>query len=125
MERLADLTDGKTYTVHDSDTSYAFSDAFDGALTYQPSILNTNLRFKLYERKIALVTKRIIEGEFLVDQTVGRNLVFTIFDVQRPSLIASIQLVSPDGKEFNQVEFDSTAAYIFVDLAKVWRDLII
>lgn len=121
LEHLAALSDGKTYFIHDSDTSYAFNDAFQGALTFQPNISDSNLYFKLYEQKVKAVVPRVINGEFIVDNTVGRNLIFSVFDVEKQSLITNIRLSSPDGEEFNKMEFDSNTAVVFVKLAKVYK----
>lgn len=48
IEKLADLTDGKSYFVRDEDTSEALNEAFLGAMTYQSAISSsTDLQIKV------------------------------------------------------------------------------
>ena len=120
LESLAEKTDGKTYYVCDKSTSAAFHEAYMGALTYQPSISDGDLQFKLYESKIASVRPRTYIGYFDVDSTVGRNLKLSVFNVGKKSLIGFLKLSGPNKKAADNFVYDSdTSASVTVSLAEV------
>lgn len=48
IEYLADMTDGKSYFVHDDDTSEALGEAFQCALTYQSTISAEDMHIKVH-----------------------------------------------------------------------------
>lgn len=120
MESLADKTDGKTYFVCDKGTSAAFHEAFMGALTYQPSVSDSDLHFKLFEAKIVYVRPRKHIGYFDIDDAVGRNLKLSVYNVEKKSLIRSIELLGPDGRVFDNIEFESSTAFVTVQFAEVF-----
>lgn len=122
LERLADLTDGKTYFVQDSDTTQSYKDAFEFALTFQPNIQQNDLYFKLYEKKVKTEKVHRVHGTFNVDNTIGRNLMLSVVDIRDDSLLVSAKLIAPNGLIFDEIEFvDSNAAFVVVELAQPGR----
>lgn len=124
IENLADITDGKAYFVNDLDASETLHEAFMGALTYQSSISNGDLQFKLYEKQISLDEIGVLEAEFNVDPTLGRNLKLSVFNLESRESVLAMVLVGPEDQAADtEIDFDTTTASVKVDLAKVVYNL--
>jgi hypothetical protein len=115
---LADVTGGKSYYIKDGDSSEAIQQAFTGACTYQSRVKNDDLKFKLFESTAAL-NSTSIEGCFDVDDTVGRNLVLSVFNLDDRNSLESMQLSGPTNEIYDQIDFDTSTATVTVALAKV------
>ncbi|XP_046655991.1 calcium-activated chloride channel regulator 4-like isoform X2 [Daphnia pulicaria] len=120
IERLADVTGGKSYYIKDGDSSEAIQQAFTGACTYQSRVKNDDLKFKLFE-STAASNSTSIEGCFDVDDTVGRNLVLSVFNLDDRNSLESMQLSGPTNEIYDQIDFDTSTATVTVALAKVGR----
>lgn len=140
---MADLTDGKSYFVRDEDTSEKINEAFLQALTYQPAVtastglyvkvifafsiprsneidqINFLLVSQLYDQIVMADEPRHVEGQFEVDLSVGSNLRLIVFGLGKKSSIGSMKLTGPDGQSADRVEYDGSAAFVKIDLAKV------
>ncbi|XP_057365305.1 calcium-activated chloride channel regulator 4-like [Daphnia carinata] len=122
IEQLADLTDGKSYFINDDDTSEALQQAFSGAYTYQSNVHSSDLKFKLYEATVeASKFKMNINGNFVVDPTVGRNLKLSIFNLEKLTNLQSVELTAPDGNVISKLDYETTTASVTADLAMIGR----
>lgn len=118
IEMLAELTDGKSYFVHDWHNHDALRDAFVGALTYQTSI-GGDLHVKLLEAPLAKSSHSYMK-EFVVDPTIGRQLRLSVIGLQNLADLESIELTKPDGKVANTTaKVDGNTPYIQIDAAEV------
>ena len=116
---MAELTDGKSYFVNDESTASAVQDAFLGALTYQSSISNEDLKFKLVDKRIP-VEQKMIDLEFDVDYAVGRNLKLNLFNLTGPGAVKSVQLVGPNSQKIDEIKTENNVAVVSTDLAEVF-----
>jgi calcium-activated chloride channel regulator 4 len=122
---LADVTGGKSYFIKDDDSSEALQQAFVGASTYQSTVKNEDLIFKLFEKELtASVDQTDLTDEFVVDDTVGRNLKLSVFNLDDEMSVESVELTGPDGDVVNNFVFDTTTATLTVELAKVNNTII-
>ncbi|KAI9559824.1 hypothetical protein GHT06_013831 [Daphnia sinensis] len=122
IENLADLTDGKSYFIHDDDSSEALEQAFLGACTQQWNVQNSELKFKLFEEKVEANKVTNVEGSFNVDPMVGHNLKLTVFNLEKQTNLESMHLVDPQGNVFSSFEWQgTTAASVTVNLAKMGK----
>ncbi|KAK4030134.1 Uncharacterized protein APZ42_033003 [Daphnia magna] len=122
IEYLADLTDGKSYFIHDEDTSEALEQAFFGASTQQWNVQNSELKFKLLELRLEANKALGIEGSFNVDPSVGQNLKLTVFNLEKQTNLDSMELMDPEGNVVTNVEqHGTTTASVTVPLAKIGR----
>ncbi|KAI9559825.1 hypothetical protein GHT06_013832 [Daphnia sinensis] len=122
IETLADLTDGKSYFIHDDDTSEALEQAFIGACTYQSSVNSADMQFKVFEKTApADQSTTDINGGFDVDPTVGRNLKLSVFNLEKLANLESIELTAPDGNVISKIDYATTTASVTVDLAMIGR----
>ena len=117
IERLADVTGGKSYFIKDDDSSEALQQAFMGACTYQSRVKNNDMIFKLFDKSFELKTS--LEDEVEVDPTVGRNLKLSVFNLDNRDGVESIELTGPDGVVVNNFQFDTSTATVTVELAQV------
>ena len=58
-----------------------------------------------------------------VDQTVGRNLKLSVFNLENEESLESIELKGPDGDITNNFDFDTNTATVTVALARVQQSL--
>jgi hypothetical protein len=122
---LADVTGGKSYFIKDDDSSEALQQAFVGASTYQSTVKNEDLIFKLFEKDLTAGGGQTdLTDDFDVDETVGRNLKLSVFNLDNKKSVKSIELTGPDGNVVNNFVFDTTTATLTVDLAKVNNTII-
>ncbi|EFX71592.1 hypothetical protein DAPPUDRAFT_326968 [Daphnia pulex] len=120
VEHLADVTGGKSYFIKDDDSSEALQQAFVGASTYQSTVKNEDLIFKLFEKELtASGDQTDLTDEFDVDETVGRNLKLSVFNLDDEMSVESVELTGPDGDVVNNFVFDTTTATLTVELAKI------
>jgi calcium-activated chloride channel regulator 3/4 len=120
LEDLARKTEGKSYFVRDADGEAALQDAFLSASTFQSSVQNEDLTFKLFEKDfLTSAAQTDLVDEFDVDSTVGRNLKLRVFDLVNKKSVKSIELTGPDGDVVNNFVFDASTATLTVDLAEV------
>ena len=120
LEDLARKTEGKSYFVKDEDGGAALQEAFLGASTFQSSVHNEDLIFKLFEKDLTAGGGQAdLTDDFDVDETVGRNLKLSVFNLDNKKSVKSIELTGPDGDVVNNFVFDTTTAILTVDLAKV------
>ena len=119
IETLADLTDGKSYFVRDEDTSEALNEAFQSAITYQSAVSADKVHVKLYETMIRADRQGVVDGQFKVDPTVGRQLKMTLFNLDKTALVGSMELTGPNGQKADTIAVDGTTASVTVDLAQV------
>jgi len=89
-----------------------------GACTYQSRVRNNDLKFKLFE---TTSVERRIEGCFDVDDTVGRNLILSAFNLDFRNSVESMQLTGPNNDVYDQIDFDTSTATVTVALAKVFK----
>lgn len=120
IEKLAELTDGKSYYINDEATSAAVHDAFLGALTYQPNIVNSDIQFKLFDKRVDPKGRKFFDFEFEVDLTVGRNLKLSVYNLIDRNALLGLKLIGPNGQEEDKIKFDSVTASITIDSANVW-----
>ena len=91
-----------------------------GALTYQSSISNGDLHFKLYEKTVDIAKSDVVEAKFNVDPTLGRNLKLSVFNLDSDKSVLTMVLVGPEDQAADtKFDFDTTTASVKVDLAKV------
>ncbi|XP_050731210.1 calcium-activated chloride channel regulator 1-like [Eriocheir sinensis] len=134
LEKVAEVSGGKTFTVNDVDEGQMLEDAFHGALTFQPP------------PPLALQTVTIHEEEFQengteasssfhVDFTVGRNLTLRLEtgvqahrsspSLTHPKVTSAPVLIGPSGREYRDASFDpdSSTWTLVVPQAEVgiWR----
>jgi hypothetical protein len=120
LENLADETEGKSYFIKDEDSSGVIQDAFLTASTFQSSVKNNDLIFKLFEKSVEdKDLKTNLADTFEVDPTVGRNLKLKVFNLDGEDSVESIELTGPDGNVTKNIEFVSNTATVTVALAQV------
>ena len=61
----------------------------------------------------------ILEGDFIVDFSVGRNLKLRVVNLAKKENIISIQLTGPNDQKSDQFEFEGTTASIQIAEAEV------
>lgn len=108
LERVAQVTGGKTFTVNDIDEGHMLEDAFHGALTYQPPPSRQNATVTIDE-KVYRGSGDTASETFLVDFTVGRNLVFRLDTDDRAHVTSSPHLIRPTGGIIGGAEFDPSS----------------
>ncbi|XP_063590890.1 calcium-activated chloride channel regulator 3A-1-like [Penaeus indicus] len=103
LEKIAQLTDGKTYTVVDTDSDSQLLDAFLGALTYQPGdyVADTKVRIHAYSG-----TDKQVNKEFLVDASIGRDMLFQLKTNASEHTVSPPYLVRPDGTRVETATFE-------------------
>nr|XP_027226526.1 calcium-activated chloride channel regulator 1-like [Penaeus vannamei]XP_027226527.1 calcium-activated chloride channel regulator 1-like [Penaeus vannamei]XP_027226529.1 calcium-activated chloride channel regulator 1-like [Penaeus vannamei] len=106
LESIAQQTDGKTYTVFDSDSGSQLLDAFLGALTYQPGDTLADTRVKIHEYPYA-GTEKQLRMEFPVDASVGRDMLFQLRTSAVKHTVSAPYLIRPDGTLVETATFDS------------------
>jgi hypothetical protein len=88
-------------------------------------VKNEDLIFKLFEKELtASVDQTDLTDEFVVDETVGRNLKLSVFNLDDEMSVESVELTGPDGDVVNNFVFDTTTATLTVELAKVNNTII-
>lgn len=105
LERIAQLTGGKTFTVNDLDEGLMLEDAFEGALTYQPPPPKFNSSVVIHEN-VYKGTDTFTSGTFNVDFSIGRNLKFRLDTNDQPHVTQLPHLIRPDGSVVGGSEFD-------------------
>lgn len=117
IEELADKTNGKSYFIDDNDSSQGLNDAFVGSLTYQPAVSTDQIVVLLFKRQYQNVTGGIINENFSVDSTVGRNFVFRI-DYTQKNYLRSFSLKSPSGTVYTQLVYDDVVKVAMLKLSE-------
>ncbi|XP_069959397.1 calcium-activated chloride channel regulator 1 isoform X4 [Cherax quadricarinatus] len=105
LEKIAELTGGKTFTVNDIDEGHMLEDAFDGALTYQPPPPRSNTTVTIHE-EVYKGTARQFGSNFNVDFTIGKNLILRLDTNDRQHVVHLPHLVRPDGNIIGGAVFD-------------------
>lgn len=106
LEKLADMTDGKSYLTHDYETCEAVEDAFVDSITLQHSVPTQDFRVKLYEEIFPTKqNNKIIEDQFDVDT--GRNLQLRVVHLDNSTNVESIKLIGPN-ERFLELPFNKT-----------------
>ncbi|XP_069958008.1 calcium-activated chloride channel regulator 4 isoform X1 [Cherax quadricarinatus] len=107
LESIAENTNGKTFTVLDTDDGGMLDDAFQAALTYQPADSLANTTVKIYESEYQ-GNETNVTGAFTVDFTVGRNLVFRFVANHNTGISNGPYLLRPNGTIMNTTLNDAT-----------------
>ncbi|XP_069191233.1 calcium-activated chloride channel regulator 1 isoform X2 [Procambarus clarkii] len=105
LEKIAEMTGGKTFTVNDIDEGHMLEDAFDGALTYQPPPPRSNTTVTIHE-EVYRGTERYAGSKFNVDFTIGKNLVLRLDTDDRQHIVHEPHMVRPDGNIVGGAVFD-------------------
>ncbi|XP_042884897.1 calcium-activated chloride channel regulator 4A-like [Penaeus japonicus] len=105
LESIALKTDGKTFTVLDTDTGSQLLDAFLGALTYQPGDTLADTKVKIYEYEYR-GTDKLVSADFPVDNSVGRDMLFRLKTSAVKHTVSDPFLVRPDGTLLKTATFD-------------------
>ncbi|XP_037785047.1 calcium-activated chloride channel regulator 3A-1-like [Penaeus monodon] len=105
LESIAQQTDGKTYTVFDTDSGSQLLDAFLGALTYQPGDTVADTKVKIHEYAYNGPDK-LVSKEFPVDASVGRDMLFQLKTSALKHTISPPYLLRPDGTAVKTATFD-------------------
>ncbi|XP_042884903.1 calcium-activated chloride channel regulator 1-like [Penaeus japonicus] len=116
LELLAKNTNGKTFTVKDTDNGNQLNDAFLGALTYQPGEVLAETFIKIYETNYQ-GPNRVVTEQFTVDASLGRDLTFEL-ETNTPShVVTRPHLIRPDGTMIDTATFDSTSNMYTITVA--------
>ncbi|XP_047476067.1 calcium-activated chloride channel regulator 3A-1-like [Penaeus chinensis] len=105
LESIAQQTDGKTYTVFDTDSGSQLLDAFLGALTYQPGDTVADTKIKIHEYAYNGTDNQVSKA-FPVDASVGRDMLFQLKTSALKHTVSAPYLVRPDGTEVKTATFD-------------------
>ncbi|ROT66655.1 hypothetical protein C7M84_015309 [Penaeus vannamei] len=108
LEELAKNTNGKTFTVKDTDNGNQLNDAFLGALTYQPGEVLAETFIKIYETDYQGAS-RVFTEQFTVDASLGRDLTFKLETNTASHVTSRPHLLRPDGTQIDSATFDSTS----------------
>lgn len=105
LEKVAQMTGGKTFTVNDIDEGHMLEDAFHGALTYQPPPPRSNTTVTIHE-EVYKGTDKYAGSSFNVDFTIGQNLILRLDTNDRYHISQEPYLVRPDGNIVGGAIFD-------------------
>lgn len=105
LERVAQLTGGKTFTVNDVDEGLMLEDAFEGALTYQPPPPRFNSSVVIHE-KVYKGSDTKTGDTFNIDFSIGRNLKLRLDTNDRQHVTQPPHLIRPGGSLVGGAEFD-------------------
>ena len=62
----------------------------------------------------------MLEGDFSVDVSVGRNLKLRVVNLEKKENVISIELNGPNGEKEDQFEFEGTTASVQIEMAEVF-----
>ncbi|KAK7069277.1 hypothetical protein SK128_016169 [Halocaridina rubra] len=105
LERVAQLTGGKTFTVNDVDEGLMLEDAFEGALTYQPPPPRFNSSVVVHE-KVYKGSQKQTGDIFNIDFSIGRNMKLRLDTNDRLHVTQPPHMIRPDGSLVGGAEFD-------------------
>ncbi|XP_037784831.1 calcium-activated chloride channel regulator 3A-1-like [Penaeus monodon] len=105
LESIAQQTDGKTYTVFDTDSGNQLLDAFLGSLTYQPGDTVADTKVKIHEYAYNGIDKQVSK-EFPIDASVGRDMLFQLKTSTFKHTVSRPHLVRPNGSRVETATFE-------------------
>ncbi|CAL4122326.1 unnamed protein product, partial [Meganyctiphanes norvegica] len=106
LEMVASTTGGKTFTVNDEDEGSMLNDAFEGALTYQPTSDFAQTSIKIHEERYKGKDTKLIRT-FVVDSGVGKNLEFRLDTDDVKHITSSPVLKSPTGQQYSDAKLEA------------------
>ncbi|XP_042230882.1 calcium-activated chloride channel regulator 4-like isoform X2 [Homarus americanus] len=125
IEKLATETGGKALTVRDDDQINMLDKALVSTLTRFPAKAAQFTRFEFYDSLKINTEKLEVKDSFIVDKSIGKNLIFHLETDNVDHVDGSPKIRDPDGIETNINDFNSQASMwtISFPMAKigVWK----